>query len=171
MKLLLFAETKSTALDSIWRRKTKMLQVILLSRSEMNENAQFVFPSFLPSLPFDTFILFIQIAIKINHFCVFPFFYFWWTSSFFLNASRLSSLPFYCYALRLWESFTFNVYFCWKKEQGEKLFFAVDLCSLERYDFYFHGVSVWGVKGKSAECRFLLLQSSGICCWERKKRA
>lgn len=66
--------------------------------------------------PLDTFLLFIQIAIKINHFCVISFFHCWWSSSFFPRVFpfALSTIPFYCSALRLWESFTFNVYFCWK---------------------------------------------------------
>lgn len=112
-------------------------EALQLSRftAEMNEQRS------VPASP-DTFSLFIQIAIKINHFCVFPFLCFWWTSSFFLSFSlpffAISIVPFYSYALRLCESFTFNVYFCWKKRRKKLFFFSVDLCSLERYDFYFH---------------------------------
>lgn len=98
-------------------------EALQLSRftAEMNEQRS------VPASP-DTFSLFIQIAIKINHFCVFPFLCFWWTSSFFLSFSlpffAISIVPFYSYALRLCESFTFNVYFCWKKRRKKLFFFC-----------------------------------------------
>lgn len=79
------------------------------------------------------------------------------------SPSTISMVPFYSYARRLWESFTFNVYFCWKKSRAKKYFFAVDLCSLERYDFYFHrGALPKGEKADSDWGGVVLLFSGSL---------
>lgn len=87
---LLFAETTNITLESRFNFGEKQ-QLWDLNNNEMNGNVQFVFSILRLLFVFDTFVLFIQTAIKINHFCVFSFFSFWWTSSFFLNVFLVSS--------------------------------------------------------------------------------
>lgn len=118
----------------------------------MNENVQFLFPLSL----FVLFsILFIQIAIKINHFCVFP------SSGFLMNLiilsrKRFSRVPFHSYALRLWESFTFNVYFCWKKAKKEerKIYFLLLIYVLLKGMILFSS-SLWGEREEKMAFRIL----------------
>lgn len=105
--------------------------------------------SFVLSLPFAALspillYFFIQIAIKINHFCVFPPFLCLLMNLIILFQRSQPPLPFLCFALRAQRNHLHLMFiFAETEEQKEKNYFcAVDLCSLERYDFYFHSMGL-----------------------------
>lgn len=67
---------------------------------------------------------------------------FWWTSSFFFIS--LWYLFTATLALRLWESFTFNVYFCWKeKKKTRKIIFCCWFMFSWKVWFLFPQERVW----------------------------